>query len=91
MANWVGRTATDEGERSGVSPCDFSFYVDNFRVNQVDGWSVATRCAVRWSNGISMRRYGNSNQKAIIGHGRLTACGVFSFNTSMLRDQIRFY
>jgi hypothetical protein len=90
-ANWVGRTSTDEAERSGISPCDFSFYLGNPRISQVDGWSIATACAVKWSNGISIRRYGWDNMKAIIGHGRLTACGVFSFNTEMLRDQIRFY
>ena len=90
-ANWVGRLANTEDERSGIMPCDFSFYLNGYRVNKVDGWSIATECAVRWDNGISVRRYGYSNQKMIIGHGRLTACGVWSFNTEMLRDQIRFY
>jgi hypothetical protein len=90
-ANWVGRLANTEDERSGIMPCDFSFYLNGYRVNKVDGWSIATECAVRWDNGISVRRYGYSNQKMIIGHGKLTACGVWSFNTEMLRDQIRFY
>ncbi len=90
-ANWVGRTATDEYEKNGAMPCDFSFYLENPRISEVDGWSIATECAVKWSNGISIRRYGWGNMKAIIGHSRLTACGVFSFNTEMLRDQIRFF
>jgi hypothetical protein len=90
-ANWVGRVANEEGERSGVLPCDFSFYLNNYRANKVDGWSIATECAVKWSNGISAKRYGYSNQKMIIGHGRLSLCGVLNFNTEMMRDQIRFY
>jgi hypothetical protein len=90
-ANWVGRTATDNAELNGNSPCDFSFYLDTARVNKVYAWSIATRCALRYSGGISMRRYGWSNMKAIIGHGRLTICGVYSINTGMLRDQVRFY
>ena len=90
-ANWVGRTATDWHEKHGVAPCDFSFYIDGYRVNEVDAWSIATYCAVKNSGGMSIRRYGYYNQKAIIGHTRLTVCGMFSFNTSMLRDQIRFY
>ncbi len=90
-ADWVGRLANSDGERSGNDPCDFSFYINGYRANTVDGWSIATECAVKWSNGVSARRYGYSNQKMIIGWGRLTACGVFTPNTSMLRDQIQFY
>jgi translation initiation factor 2 beta subunit (eIF-2beta)/eIF-5 len=90
-ANWVGRLANTEDERSGSSPCDFSFYLNGYRANTVDGWTNATVCAVNWSGGISAKRYGYSNQKMIIGWGRMTACGVFSFNTTYLRDKIQFY
>jgi hypothetical protein len=91
QANWVGRVATDQSERTGNAPCDFSFYLENPRINYVQGWSVAMICAISRTGGVSIKRYGYNNMKAILGWNTLTGCLNSTFNTELLRNSLRFY
>jgi hypothetical protein len=90
-SNWVGRVANEQSEVSGNSPCDFSFYLYGSPANKVDGWTNALECAVKWSNGISKKTYGTNNQKMIIGWGRMTACGVPTWDTNGMYNNVQFY
>jgi hypothetical protein len=90
-SNWVGRVANEQSEVSGNSPCDYSFYLNGSPANKVDAWTNPLECAVKWSNGISKKTYGTNNQKMIIGWGRMTACGVPTWDTNGMYNNVQFY